>query len=198
MWLVDADGLAGLVVDEAIPGLLHDRRHPVVTAYSVGVAADHLLGRDAVGLLGEGAHEIDAAARDDPGLEALVAQDRRAAPAWAGRPSRHRAARRVAGGRQPAAHVGLNASTVMPEWDAMTSISPSSPRRPSCLDVAGGAARSVSEVRIDGSASAFSRSRSSAIEKLEVDRLLGPERAVVVEDGDAVGRAARSPARPGR
>ena len=37
-------------------------------------AADHLLGRNAVDLLGPGAHELDAAARDDEGLEAVGAQ----------------------------------------------------------------------------------------------------------------------------
>ena len=36
--------------------------------------ADHLLGRNAVDLLGQGAHELDAAARHDEGLEAVGAQ----------------------------------------------------------------------------------------------------------------------------
>ena len=73
--LVDADGLAGLVVDEVdlrqrnrtglpsrISNLRLDRR------------ADDLLGRDAVDPLGPRAHELDAAAGDDEGLEAVGAQ----------------------------------------------------------------------------------------------------------------------------
>ena len=41
---------------------------------SLDARADHLLARDAVGLLGEGADQVDAAAGDDEGLEAVRAQ----------------------------------------------------------------------------------------------------------------------------
>src|SRR6185295_5157615 len=72
---VDADRLARAVVDEdevrAAPqhGLtvLHLELHLLL-------AADDLLGGNAVGLLGPGPHELDRAARDDEGLEAICAQ----------------------------------------------------------------------------------------------------------------------------
>ena len=74
--LVDADGLARAVVDEVDLGQLH--RAPACRRRSSNCAldraADHLLGRDAVGLLGPGPHEVDAAAGDDEGLEAVRAQ----------------------------------------------------------------------------------------------------------------------------
>jgi hypothetical protein len=64
---VDADRLAGPVVDELDLGLLEELRLAVRPNLELHRArgADHLLGRDAVGLLREDAHELDAAARDD-------------------------------------------------------------------------------------------------------------------------------------
>ena len=73
---VDADRLAGAVVDELDLGFLEEDRLAVRLHLELHHArgADHLLGRDAVDPLGEHAHELDAAARDDEGLEALRAQ----------------------------------------------------------------------------------------------------------------------------
>jgi hypothetical protein len=74
---VDADGLAGLVVDEVDLGEAADdgsvRRH---LELGLDARADDLLGRDAVDLLGEDAQELDAAAGDDEGLEAVRPQVR--------------------------------------------------------------------------------------------------------------------------
>ena len=42
--------------------------------FSLAAAADDLLGRNAIDLLGPRAHELDAAAGDDEGLEAVRAQ----------------------------------------------------------------------------------------------------------------------------
>ena len=73
--LVDADGLVGLVVIEVQfrqaqeNGLAVAHLEPCLDA-----AADDLFGRDAVGLLRPWPHELDAAARDDEVLEAVRPQ----------------------------------------------------------------------------------------------------------------------------
>ena len=73
--LVDADRLAGLVVDEIDLG--QPEQHRLAVAHlepRLDRRADDLLGRNAVDLLGPRAHELDAAAGDDEGLEAVGAQ----------------------------------------------------------------------------------------------------------------------------
>ena len=73
--LVDADRLAGLVVDEVDLGQPEQKRLAVAHLEScLDRRADDLLRRNAVDALGPRAHELDAAARDDEGLEAVGAQ----------------------------------------------------------------------------------------------------------------------------
>ena len=84
--------------------------------------ADHLLGRDAVDLLRPRPHELDAAAGDDEGLEAVGAQ--------IGEQLQHRLVdelgvgpveARMARGRDPVRSTVLaNSSVVMPAWVAAT------------------------------------------------------------------------------
>src|SRR5690348_8635829 len=73
--MVDAFGLARTVVDEQ--NLRHFDQHWFLVPRAIlsdARGADDLLRRDAVGLVGEGAHELDAATRDDEGLEAVGAE----------------------------------------------------------------------------------------------------------------------------
>ena len=73
--LVDAEGFAGLVVDEIQLGQLDDDR--LAVAHIIGgleAGANDLLGRDAVDTLGPGTHEVDPAARDDEGFESVRPQ----------------------------------------------------------------------------------------------------------------------------
>ena len=72
---IDGLRLARTVIDEEHLGLF-DQRRACVPHLKLGDAggADHLLGRDAVGLVGEIAHELDPAAGRDEGLEAVGAQ----------------------------------------------------------------------------------------------------------------------------
>ena len=73
--VMDADRLAFLVVDEIQLGQAHEDGLAVAHfVLRLDAAADDLLGRDAVDLLGPRAHELDAAAGDDEGLEAVGAQ----------------------------------------------------------------------------------------------------------------------------
>jgi hypothetical protein len=69
---VDADGLAFLVVDEVDLGD-SDQHRLAVAHFKLGLdaRAHHLLGRHPIDLLDPGAHELDAATRDDVGLEAV-------------------------------------------------------------------------------------------------------------------------------
>jgi hypothetical protein len=68
--LLDADRLALLVVDEADLGQAHQRPASVAQLeLRLAAAAHDLLGRDAVQPLRPRPHEVDAAARDDEGLE---------------------------------------------------------------------------------------------------------------------------------
>ena len=78
-----------LAVVEAVElGELDDLGRPSRISKRVfTLRADHLLGRDAVAFLGEGAHEVDAAARDDEGPEAVGAQEVEQLDAAAGRRS---------------------------------------------------------------------------------------------------------------
>ena len=132
-------GLPGLVVDEVDLRRLQEHRLAVAhLELRHADAADDLLGRDAVDLLGEDAHEFDAAARDDEGLEAVGAQ--------VGEQLEHRlvdAGRCTAAGSAGAAPCAIqswticaNSSVVMPACvAAMTSNEPffaGRPRRPSC------------------------------------------------------------------
>ena len=73
--LVDADGLAALVVIEVQLRQAHE--HGLAVAQfklRLHAAADDLFRRDAIDLLRPRAHELDAAAGDDEGLEAVRAQ----------------------------------------------------------------------------------------------------------------------------
>ena len=156
----------------------------------LAAAADDLLGRNAIHLLGQGAHELDAAAGDDERLEAVRPQ--------VGEQFEHRLVD----------HLGVQAA-----WSSDASRSRSSPSRSSriprwscrrawpstistiaCSPPASAPFRSPLSSEANGSlffhsgccgASAFTR--SSAKSELEIHRLLGPERAVVVERGDALG-----------
>ena len=72
---VDVGRLALLVVVAAELGQLDQHRAAVSELeLDLAAAADDLGGRDAVDLLREDAHEVDPAAGDDPGLEAVGAQ----------------------------------------------------------------------------------------------------------------------------
>ncbi len=73
--LVDADRLAFLVVDEV--QLRQPDQHCLAVPQfelRLDARADHLLRRDAIGLLGPWPHELDAAARHDESLVAVRAQ----------------------------------------------------------------------------------------------------------------------------
>ena len=151
--------------------------------------ADDLLGRNAVGLVGVGAHELDPAAGDDVGLEALGPQ--------IGQQFQHRLIdqlgvaplhERMFGRRDPLLDDFSNSSVVMPACVAtMISACPSRPgreppsRRPSaptrtapCLSTP------------DAGSPAPPPGRGE--QELGVHRLLGPQRAVLVERGDPFGR----------
>ena len=72
---VDAHRLAWTVVDELDLGVLHEYGLAVgrqLKRYAGG--AHHLLGRNAVNTFGEDAHELDAAAGNDKGLETVGAE----------------------------------------------------------------------------------------------------------------------------
>ena len=172
-------------------GSLHEHGPAVAhLELHLAAAADHLLGRDAVDLLRPRAHELDAAARDDVGLEAVRAQ--------VGEQLEHRLVdhlgvgpieARVPRGRDPVAD-DLRRTRRSSCPRASPPPSPAiafSPPRERALHVAG-------EERLEGlrglPLGMLRRQRLHAVERegeLEVDRLLGPERAVVVEDGDALG-----------
>ena len=151
--------------------------------------AHHLLGWDAVGRLGPGPHEIDPAARHDEGLEAV--------PAQVGQQLDHRLVdqpgigpveARVAGGGQPVGDLGGKGFG----GDAGV-------RRHDDLDdalLAGGRERRLVAVqrRLERLGVApFGMLRRQRLEPVErehalgVDRLLDPERAVIVEHGDPLG-----------
>src|SRR6185436_14214340 len=73
--LVDADGLAGLVVNEVDFGQAQDRRLAVAHFEAgLGAAPDDLLGRYAIDFFRPWPHEIDPAAGDDESLEIVGPQ----------------------------------------------------------------------------------------------------------------------------
>ena len=149
--------------------------------------ADHLLGRNAVDLLGPGPHELDAAARDDEGLEAVGAQ--------VGEQLQHRLVdeigvgpleARMPRGRDPVARPSCaNSSVVMPAWvAAMICSRPFSPDAATAF-MSSSSSRLERLLRLPFGV--LRRERLDAVESerdLEVHRLLGPQRAVVVEHGD--------------
>ena len=70
---VDADGLAGLVVDEFDPRFLGKHRRAVPHLVpDLAVGANDLARRDAVDILGPDPHEVGAPSGDDPGAEASL------------------------------------------------------------------------------------------------------------------------------
>src|SRR4051812_44621188 len=73
--LLDADGLAGLVVDEiGLRQLNENRLSPPDLELQFAAAADHLFRGDAIHLFAEDAHEADSAAGDNKGLESISAE----------------------------------------------------------------------------------------------------------------------------
>ena len=75
MYLLMADGLARLVVEEVECRIAHqDGRAALHLEMRLDRRADHLMRRNAVDVLGEDPHELDAAARDDESREAAGAQ----------------------------------------------------------------------------------------------------------------------------
>ena len=66
-------GLPGAVIDELDRGLLEERGFAVQTNFELGHArrADDLFRRDPIRAFGKDSDELDAAARDDEGLEAV-------------------------------------------------------------------------------------------------------------------------------
>ena len=64
--LIDNDGFAGFVVDEVEFGCLDDDGFAVADfVFRLDAGADDLLGRNALGFLGEDAKEVDAASGND-------------------------------------------------------------------------------------------------------------------------------------
>lgn len=70
---IDPHRLAGTVIDELDRGLLEERGFAVQTNFELGHArrADDLFRRDPIRAFGKDSDELDAAARDDEGLEAV-------------------------------------------------------------------------------------------------------------------------------
>ena len=159
-------------------------------------AADDLLGRDAIDLLRPRAHELDAAAGDDEGLEAVRPQ--------VGEQFEHRLID----------HLGVGPL-------GLGMLRGGDPILDDLLELLGGHARVRGHDDFEQRVlAAGQRAFHIALEQrgerllvlplrmlrregldavegeehLEIHRLLGPERAVVVERGDALGAPARSPA----
>ena len=193
-------GLPALSSTRSISGSRTSTGLPSRSSYlHLGAAADDLLRRDAVDALDPRAHELHAAARDDEGLEAVGPQVGAAAPASAGRPARC-SGRLNLGCRAVAIQsrtMASNSSVVLPACvAAMISSRPFSP-------LAATAFMSPSRTPLNGCVllplRVLGRQRLDPVKRerdLEVDRLLRPQRAVVVEGRDALGRRARSRARP--
>ena len=73
--LLDADGLAGFVVNEVEFGQSHDHGTAFASfVLQLDTAADNLLRRDAVDPFRPRTHELNAAARDDECLKSVVAK----------------------------------------------------------------------------------------------------------------------------
>ncbi|MCY1344843.1 hypothetical protein D9M69_308900 [compost metagenome] len=187
---IDAHRLAGAVVVVGELGLAQDRQRAVlVLQFGDEGGADHLLRGDAVDLLGEGAHEGDLAAGDDVGLEAVAAQ--------VGEQFQHRLvdhlgvrllALRVSGLGQP----GLGAGAELLGADAGVGGADDLDQP---FHAAGREGFAIAlEHRLErllllpfrvlgGQALDFVEGE----QHLEVHRLLAPQRAVVVEHGNALG-----------
>ena len=185
-------GLPGPSSMNSTFGSLHQHRLAVgaISNFVDAGRADHLLGRNAVDLLGPRPHELDAAARDDEGLEAVGAQ--------IGEQLQHRLVdelgvgpleARMPRGREPvrARSCGTPPSVMPACVAAMISSRPFSPAAATRLHVA-------VEQRLERllvlPLRMLRRQRLDAVDRegdLEVDRLLAPQRAVVVEGGDALG-----------
>ena len=190
--LMDADRLAFLVVNEVQLRQAHEHRLAVAHfELRLDAAADDLLGRDAIDLLRPRAHELDAAAGDDEGLESVRPQ--------VGEQFEHRLIDHLRVSPLPVTGclavaiqsftIFSNSSVVMPAWVAMTiSIIAFSPPASAALTspLSSEAKGSLSFHSGCCGASAFTRSKAKM--ELEIHRLFGPERAVVVERGDALGR----------
>ena len=186
----DANGLALAVIDEVDLAGLDDRRHAV--AHFVAVlrgAADHLVARNAVGLARERAHEVDAAARHDEGSVAVRAQIREHLDH---RPVHHLVVaethRRVARGRKPSAHRGAELLV----GHAAVRRGDECPER--VLALRGHRLRIALQERRErlgrlplGVRGPQGLHAVDDERELHIHRLLGPQRAIVVEDGDALG-----------
>src|SRR3954469_1365188 len=73
---IDPHRLAGAVIDELDPGLLEERGFAVQTDLELGHArrADDLFRRDPIRAFGKDSDELDTAARNDDGLEAVCTE----------------------------------------------------------------------------------------------------------------------------
>ena len=189
--LVDADRLAFLVVDEV--QLRQPDQHRLAVPHlelRLDARADHLLGRHAIDLLGPWPHELDAAAGHDERLVAVCTQvrqqfDHRLVDHLEHRALRHRILRR----RNPVLDdllelVGRHAG-VSRHHDLEQGLVAS---REGALDVALEHGR---ERLLRLPLRMLRREGLDAVQckhRLDVHRLLCPERAVVVERRDALGR----------
>ncbi len=185
----DADRLPLSIVDEVDLARLDDRRHAVLHLVPIlRGAADHLVARNPVDLACERAHEVDAAARHDEGSVAVRAEIRQHLEH---RPIDHlvvaepglRVARRV----EPRAHGG--AELVV----GHAAVRRRDERAERVLALRGHRLRVALQERRErlGRLPLGMRrpQRLHAVDderELRVHRLLGPERAVVVEHGDAL------------
>ena len=149
---------------------------------------DDLRRRNAVDGLGEVAHELDAAAGDDISGEAVVAQ--------IGQQLEHGLVDEVGvaalealvlGGGEPSPTIFWNSAGDMPAWVAMTSSSDS------LLAGCGHRLHVAFEHGLEGLLvlpfGVLGRHALHAVEReseLHIHRLLDPQRAVIVEGGDAV------------
>ena len=158
-------------------------------------AADDLLGRNAVDPLGPRPHELDAAAGDDERLEAVGAQvgeqlEHRLIDHLGVEPPglwmfRRRDPVRARPSRTRRSSCRCAWPSRSPGWRVRRTGQPPF-MSPLSSDANG------SFVFHSGCCGASALTRSKREGKLEVDRLLGPQRAVVVEGGDAFRRRTKS------
>ena len=189
--MVDADRLARPVVDELDLGLLHQHRlvgrlHHVLRDAG---RAHHLLRRNAVGALGPRPHELDAAARDDEGLELVGAQ--------IGQQLEHRLIDEIGVGPLEArmARRGDPLEHGLPEFlGGEAGVRGRHDLEHALLAHQGELGAVVGQHRAERLVVRHSGWRADhrldAIhgeDGLEIHRLLGPQRAVIVEGGDALG-----------
>ena len=186
----DPNGLPLAIVDEVDLAGLDDRRHAVAQFVAVlGRASDDLVGRNAVDLARERAHEVDAAARDDEGSVAVRAQAREHLDH---RPIHHLVVAEpglgMARGVEPRAHGGAELLV------GHAAVRRRDERAERVLALRGDRLRVALQERRKRLGRLPLRMRGAqrlhAVDderELHIHRLLGPERAVVVEDGDALG-----------